>query len=188
MHLLESSLFVDQVTACGEGDLCYARNDHFEKVNLSVVFEAWALEDTTPRRTYEYENELPPGSIDWFKLPFGFTSGVQVTLIQLKILHSPVACKPMIFESVYLKDMPKNIKGLYNPVQIEIVDIRTTENGDAAIVLESDKLALFVVLTTRAEGLFSQNCITLRPLESVVSRRENLFVVGHHCRVVSYSR
>ena len=169
MHLLKSSLFVDQIAACGKGDVCYVRNDHFDKVNFSVVFEAWGLEDTAPRRTYEYKDELQPGSIEWFELPFGFTSDIQVTLIQLKVFHDSIASSPSISESVYLKDMPKNIEGLHNPVRIQIVDIRATENGDAAIVLESNKLALFVVLTTRAEGIFSRNCMTLRPFESIVS-------------------
>jgi hypothetical protein len=170
MHLLESSLFVDQIAACGEGDLCYVRNDYFDKVNFTVAFEAWGLEDTTPQRIYEYKDELEPGSIDWFELPFDFTSGIQIALVRLEIFHDSFASSnPRISESVFLKDMPKNIKGLENPIQIEILDIHATKNGDATIVLESDKLALFVVLTTRAEGRFSQNCITLRPSESRVS-------------------
>lgn len=170
MHLFESSLFVDQIAACGAGDLCYVRNDYFDKVNFTVAFEAWGLEDTTPQRIYEYKDELEPGSIDWFELPFDFTSGIQVILVRLEVFHdSFVSSNPRISESVYLKDMPKNIKGLENPIQIEILDIFVTKNGDATIVLESDKLALFVVLTTRAEGRFSQNCITLRPSESRVS-------------------
>ena len=70
--------------------------------------------------------------------------------------------------------MPKNINGLHNLVQIAIVDIRLTKDGDAKIVLESDKLALFVFLTTRAQGQFSQNCITLRPFESTVSNRQEV--------------
>jgi len=193
MHLLESSLFVDQIAACGTGDLCYIRNDHFDKVNFTVTFEAWRLEDTTPRKMYEYKDELGPGSIDWFKLPFDFTSDTQVTLVRLKIYHdSFVSCNPRVLESVYLKDMPKNIQGLHSPVQIQIVDIRATKNGDAAIVLESDKLALFVVLTTRAEGFFSKNCITLRPFEKKVSSsQENptfpIYLIGQQCHVVAYT-
>lgn len=169
MHLLESALFVDQIAACGTGDSCYVRNDHFGKVNFTVTFEAWGLEGATPRKMCEYADELDPGSIYWFELPLNFTSGIQVTLITLKVNYDPVvSSNHRISESVYLKDMPKNIKGLHKPVNIEIVDIYSTKSGDAAIVLKSDKLALFVVLTTRAEGLFSKNCITLRPFENII--------------------
>mmetsp|Transcript_4303 Transcript_4303/g.9395 ORF Transcript_4303/g.9395 Transcript_4303/m.9395 type:complete len:209 (-) Transcript_4303:599-1225(-) len=165
MHLLSSSLFVDQIAACGKGDLCYVRNDDSNKVKVTVVYEAWVLEDTIPQKSYEYVNELEPGSIDWFDLPFNFTSNSKVILIRLEIYHNSITSSPRVSESVYLTDMPKDIMGLQNPVHIEIVDISINTNGDAAIVLKSDKLALYVVLTTRAEGLFSPNCITLRPFE-----------------------
>lgn len=159
MHLLESSLFVDQIAACGAGDLCYVRNDYFDKVTLAATFEAFSLTETKPRRIHKYKAELQPGSIDWFELPLNFTLDIQVTLVRLKVYHDSFVSNPRISESVYLKDMPKNIKGLHNRVHVDITEIRASKNGDAEIVLVSDKLALFVVLTTRAEGIFSQNCI-----------------------------
>ena len=193
MHLLKSSLFVDQISACGNGngDLCYVRNDHFEMVKVTVIFEAWSLENTTPRRIYEYTDSLEAGSIDWFELPYNFTSDTQVILVQLKVYHDHFdSSNPTISESIYLKDMPKNIKGLHNPVNIEIVDIRINRNGDGVIVLKSNKLALFVVLTTRAEGIFAENCIGLRPLENRVSMSEQLvafvdMILRHKCHIFS---
>ena len=89
MHLLESSLFRDQITACGTGDLCYVRNDHFDKVRLVITFEAWECKNTVPQRTYMYENELEEGSVDWFSLPVGFTSSFQIILVQLTVYHDP---------------------------------------------------------------------------------------------------
>ena len=175
MHLLESSLFRDQITACGTGDLCYVRNDHFDKVRLSITFEAWECNNAIPRRTHIYENEIEAGSIDWFSLPVNFTSHIQVILVRLKVYNHPfTSAYALISESVYLKDMPKNIKGLHSLVEISIVDIRLTKNGDAEIVLESDKLALFVYLTTRAQGFFVHNCVTLRPFEKNVSKNEEI--------------
>ncbi len=170
MHLLESSLFVDQIAACGAGDLCYVRNDYLERVDVAISFEAWVLESTTPLRIYKHEDVVGPGSIDWFKLPLNFTSNIQVILVRLEVYHDSFISSPRISESVYLKDMPKNIKGLDNGVHVDIVEISSKQNGDATIVLASDKLALFVVLTTRAEGRFSQNCFTLRPSENMVSK------------------
>lgn len=153
MHLLESSLFADQIAACGSGDLCYVRNDHFKKVKVVVAFEAWGLDDKEPRKTYEYVNEIEPGSLDWFELPLNFTSNIQVTLIQLKVYYyDSLGSNPRISDTVYLKDLPKNIKGLHKRVHIDVVHIRETGDGDAEIVLASEDLALFVVLTTRAEG------------------------------------
>ena len=136
---------------------------------VTVEFEAWGLDDNAPRRTYEYTDEIEPGSIDWFELPSAFTSNVKVTLIRLKVYHKSYVSNPRISDSVYLKDTPKNINGLYNRIHIDIIHIRAKTNGDAEIVLASESLALFVVLTTRAEGFFSKNCMTLRPFENTVS-------------------
>ena len=173
MHLLKSSLFLDQISACGKGGMCYVRNDHFETVNFIVSFEAWDIEHVAPIRTYEYTNELEGGSIDWFDLPLDFTLETQIILIQLKV-QLPSSLVPFdhrVSETIFLEDMPKRLKGLQSPVNIEILDIYETNNGDAAIILTSDKLALFVLLTTRAEGIFSDNCFFLRPLENKVSMR-----------------
>mmetsp|Transcript_7231 Transcript_7231/g.14942 ORF Transcript_7231/g.14942 Transcript_7231/m.14942 type:complete len:172 (-) Transcript_7231:943-1458(-) len=169
MHLLESSLFVDQIAACGAGDLCYVRNDYLDRVGVVVTFEAWELDSKTPLRIYDHGEELEPGSIEWFDLPPNFTTNIQVILIRLEVYHDSFVSNPRIAESVYMKDMPKNIKGLHNGVHVDTVDISAKKNGDAEIVLKSDKLALFVVLTTRAEGRFSQNCFTLRPSKRMVS-------------------
>lgn len=177
MHLLESSLFADQIAACGSGDLCYVRNDYFKKVKVVVVFEAWGLDDKEPRRAYEYQDEIEAGSVHWFELPHNFTSNIQVTLTRLKVYcHDSLDSNPRISDSVYLKDLPKNIKGLHNRVHIDVIHIRETDAGDAEIVLASESLALFVVLTTRAEGIFSRNCITLRPFENSVSERLGSFL------------
>ena len=115
------------------------------------------------------------------------TSNIQVTLIQLKVYrHDSIDPNPRISDSVYLKDMPKNIKGLHKQVHIDIVHIRGTDDGNAEIVLASGDLALFVVLTTRAEGIFSRNCITLRPFENTVSEtRETSFSWFIHALLLS---
>jgi hypothetical protein len=64
--------------------------------------------------------------------------------------------------------MPKELKGLKTPVNIKLLSIEKTDKGTALLSLESDGLALFVVLTTRAEGRFADNCFTLRPLQKKV--------------------
>lgn len=172
MHLLKSSLFVDQIVACGKGDLCYVRNDHFETVKVTLTFEAWDLQYSTKLGKHEFTNELSGGSIHWFELPSNFTLDSQVILVQLKAFENSLLLpKYKITQSVYLKDTPKSIRGLENPVHIEILDIYRTKDAGAAIVLRSNKLALFLVLTTRAEGAFSDNCFFLRPFEKKVSNR-----------------
>ncbi len=74
-----------------------------------------------------------------------------------------------IFESTFLPSLPKDIPGLRTPVLIKVESIEILEDSVAEIRLSSNQLALFVVLTTRAQGRFSENAFVLRPMESRVS-------------------
>jgi hypothetical protein len=55
------------------------------------------------------------------------------------------------------------------PVSIVVESVTPLSNHAAEIRLRSDHLALFVVLTTRAQGRFSENAFILRPTETKVS-------------------
>jgi beta-mannosidase len=171
MHLLESSLFRDQIVACGKTGNCYVRNDGMNTVNATISFEAWPMRMTDGLESvnvYLYNSTLEAGHIRWFQLPAEYiSSDNQVTLITLKTdIISPVTS-----ESVFLPTMPKNIAGLHNSVSVKILSIEGTANkGSALVSLESDRLALYVVLTTRAGGRFSENCFALRPLQKKVTR------------------
>jgi len=72
-----------------------------------------------------------------------------------------------LLESIFLLKHPKDITGLKRSVSIRTL---IGVVGDAAeITMTSDYLALFVVLTCRAQGRFSENAFVLRPGEKKVS-------------------
>jgi hypothetical protein len=71
--------------------------------------------------------------------------------------------------------VPKDITGLEKTTKIEILSIHhehythPESNGSTAILeLQSDQLATFVELTTKAQVRFTDNCFTLRPMEKKV--------------------
>jgi beta-mannosidase len=180
MHLLESSLFRDQIVACGRKGDCYVRNDGMNTVDAIITFEAWPIllpEGFENVKTYLYNSTMKAGEIKWFELPAEYISPAnQVTLITLKTNVSG-SSNLMTSESVFLQTMPKNLTGLHNSVSIKILSIEGTNRGSALVSLESDRLALYVVLTTRAEGRFYENSFALRPLhKKVIYTDSQLFV------------
>ena len=84
----------------------------------------------------------------------------------------------MLLESVVLPKHPKDIPGLNTPVKIVVESIRLLYDSVAQITLRSDRLALFVVLTTRAQGRFSENAFVLRPMQRKV--RSIFFALSCH--------
>jgi hypothetical protein len=121
----------------------------------------------SPTGTMAYSFHITAGQIQWFTLPPSFTADKQVFLIQTKLSQSNLITSEN-FHSVYLNAMPKDISGLSNPVSVRVLSVKAGPKGDAVIVLASAGLALFVVLTTRAAGRFSENCFTMVPGESKV--------------------
>jgi len=55
------------------------------------------------------------------------------------------------------------MSGLKLPVMIEILSSEQRNDGSVEIHMRSDNLAVFVVLTTLAQGRFIENCFSLRP-------------------------
>jgi hypothetical protein len=177
MHLLQSSLFRNQIVACGKDRNCYIRNDGIVAIQAIVEFEAWNAGSTEkPNNTYRYTAMVDPGTIHWFDLPSALTISVEdIILIKLLQQEEIPMLSTAISESVYLQAMPKDISGLEKTTKIEILSMHHEHhahpdfNGSTAIIeLQSDRLATFVVLTTKAQGRFTDNCFTLRPMEQKV--------------------
>jgi hypothetical protein len=68
-----------------------------------------------------------------------------------------------MYENVFLWEMPGDMTGLAKPVSIKVHSLQAVDDGTAKMVLKSDQLALFVVLTARAQGRFSNNAFLLLP-------------------------
>ena len=66
-------------------------------------------------------------------------------------------------DNAFLKETPKSIPGLEAHNITIYVSVSQSENDRAVISVESDFLALYVTLTTMAQGRFSENSFHLRP-------------------------
>lgn len=73
-------------------------------------------------------------------------------------------------DNAFLKDTPKSIPGLKSQNVTISASVSPSENDSrsAVISLEADVLAIYVTLTTMAQGRFSENSFHLRPYEKKV--------------------
>lgn len=94
------------------------------------------------------------------------TMGTDVVLLRLEETQT----ENLLCENAFLFQMPKNIDGLITTPSIEFDVIKNTADESATISVQSDNLAIYVVLTTRAQGRFSENAFALRPFETKVCR------------------
>jgi len=94
---------------------------------------------------------------DWFSLSSKATQDGDLILLQA----NQAGERPL--ENVFLWNMPKDMSGLKLPVMIEILSSEQRNDGSVEIHIRSDNLAVFVVLTTLAQGRFIENCFSLRP-------------------------
>ena len=170
MHLLESSLFVDIFAACGRDNKCYVRNDGMASVNATVTLEAWNIQGSRNRcsvATYTFNTSLEGGlsSTDRFQYPQEWASSeFDTILIRVDDIDSGAT---LMQDSAFLWGLPKAILNLVTTqVSVAIDSITVGPDKTSAVVsISSDALALYVVLTTKAPGRFSENSFVLRPNE-----------------------
>ena len=63
MHLMESTLFTDVITACGRENNCYVRNDGAQGLEIVISAEAWSLEQAEATNKFNYTFSLASGGI-----------------------------------------------------------------------------------------------------------------------------
>ena len=98
--------------------------------------------------------------VDHYSMPPDWQSSYEAALIRIEYdRHMSV-----MEETVFLWKMPRYISGLLQPVLISIDSVRQGANGTAVVSLSTTALALYVVLTSRAQGRFNENAVVLKPM------------------------
>ncbi|CAB9515754.1 Beta-mannosidase A [Seminavis robusta] len=168
MHLLKSYLFRDVMVSCGVKNLCLLRNDGMDQVKAKVSLEAWniasSLKGSSPA-TFDFQATLEGGvaSTALFQAPAEWgPDSYDAMLISVTDSESGGT---LAEESIFLwKPLPKTTPNLSLFVHVQVKSIEVGPDKSAALVtVESDGLALYVVLTTGAPGRFLENAFALRP-------------------------
>lgn len=162
MHIFQNSILREVFAACGSRNQCFVRNDGTEAVHAEVIFEYWVLSELEPIHTSTRSVFLQGGiaATERFELPdTDELSRSDVILIRVQDESNG---KVLMKDNAFLKDVPSSISGLTN--QNVTITTSVSSNGRGATVsVTSDSLALYVTLTTTAQGRFSENALHLRP-------------------------
>ena len=140
--------------------LCYARNDRaslpFNGTVTMSAFDFKGGETAAWTHTKHVTLAKGPGAIAWFTLPKS-PNGAKTALLST------------VTESSTGEAMSSHMVQLVAPSELEVAKATITltvaekanANGSIDIVVASDAVAVFVTLTTLAQGRFSDNCFLL---------------------------
>jgi hypothetical protein len=188
MYFLKSALYRDVFASCGffssKAYACFCRNDGIKPFRGALLIESLDLSSGLASTIANRQvNVREIGAFRRaFYLPrydfFSLTLKIRLTEIfylpngppkddEAFVLSAiDVGGDVLIDEYVVLGNVPKNLSGLSSNVTITVLSIEANEKGDAIIALQSDAVALYVVLTTLAEGSFDENAFLLKPTGS----------------------
>lgn len=160
MHLLRQSLFRDVFVACGKDGICFCRNDGIYTVQGEIFLETWSSinGDLLGNQSKEILLEGGMSHSEWFQLDRNITDLSDVLLLSFVELNGSF----IIENYVVLWSVPKDIRAAYLTAKISIVDVVMVDRL-INIILESDQLALYVVITTPETGVFDMNAFALKP-------------------------
>ena len=166
MHIFQNSLLQDVFAACGRDNYCYVRNDGMQSVDALIHFDYWVLLEQQRLHHSTHAAFLEGGKAATERFELEATSELtraEVILIRVEDKNGEILMK----DNAFLRETPQSIKGLLNKVDIT-TSVSDPGDGRALVSLRSEFLALYVVLTTKAPGRFSENALHLRPGEKKV--------------------
>jgi beta-mannosidase len=166
-YLLRDVLYRPVFAACGENALCYVRNDNIYSIDAIVKVEGWSLRENKMVAAYNYKVHLDdgPGWTKQFRLPQLVLDHAEVALIRVENDQSG---EILMKSSVFLWRPPKSMPALSLPVGfVYDAHARGKRSEHATIRIQSDRLCLYVLLSTELEGHFSDNVFHLRPNQVV---------------------
>jgi hypothetical protein len=128
----------------------YIRNDGVHPVDASVWLEAWNLRESKAMRAIGRSIRLDGGchSTQRFSLPPAISENARVILIGIEDSHTGVS---LIEPAAFLEKPPRSIPIFSSQVNITI-QINELGNGAASLQFSTDRLALYLFVSTEAEG------------------------------------
>jgi beta-mannosidase len=186
MHFAKNSAFSDVICACGQYNNnanCYCKNDGITDVKGTVSVETVHFGTGAKRSVLNRQITLPGNQhkSEWFCLQ---TSGGSTQCQSFSAVLSSIGCDPTGVDCVLLitvTDSSDNTVLVNNVTPLTAIGnmklqavkisfaVSASNNGGANIKLTSDGFAVYVVLTTKAHGRFSDNAFMLFAADTTVS-------------------
>jgi len=165
-HWYKASIFADVMATCGTGDrgtICYVKNDSPKVFKGKVDVHSVTFNGGKSTLLKELALDMPAGAgtVQWFDLP-GTIDGVnEMLIVTVADSDGTITCNnPVAFA---------------NPKNMTLPDAKVTfsvgqqQSAAIPITISSDNFALYVTLTTLAQGRFEDNAFVMLPGTKVVN-------------------
>lgn len=163
----KSSLMTDVTCTCGDA-YCYVKNDFHLPLQATVSVVAVPLDGGDDVVVIQKDVSLPggPGSMEWFPLDPSTKNLSPIWLVRVTNKQT----QQLLSSAIVLQKVPKAFKGSL-PTAGLTVDVAGKVNDDGSVdvtVTATKTPALFVTLTTIAQGYFSDNAFLMKAPTQVV--------------------
>lgn len=155
-HWYKQSIYADVIATCGEGGTCYVKNDAIVPFSGTVEIVSVDFATSTTKTIYHQKTTLAAGA--------GVKSMFNV--------EAPDGTKEILLSTVTSDDgtvvshhaipfaAPKNMSLPKATVTAKVATQPNTD-GSVDVTVTTDKFALYVTLTTLAQGRFSENAFVM---------------------------
>lgn len=159
-HMLAGSTFRDQLCTCGTDNHCYVKNDSPWAFTGTVIINAIDLASGNSSILHSAELDMAagPGRTSFFDIP---PVNAKTTILTSTILN---AQGNTVSANIIPLLPPKDLSLAPASVSATVGD-SVNPDGSIDVDLATDRPALYVTLTTAAQGRFSSNVLLLLPAD-----------------------
>jgi hypothetical protein len=171
--LYKSSILADVTVACGQKGQCYVKNDSPFPFTGAFIIDSVALADGSSTVLYNATVIMARGAgvSQFFGVDVSKVDATQEVLtVQVfnasgeRVCNNVIPLLPPVNLSVAMAEVTATVSDTINA------------DGTVDIEVKTDKVAMYVVLTTAAQGRFSDNAFLLKPGSEV-----HYFACLHAC-------
>ena len=171
-YWLKDYLFTDRIIACGKGQsttthLCYIRNDIV--ASTITTFTVQAVDLATSKITTHFTQTgvhlaSGPGAIQWIDIPA--VSNPNATILRAALVD-PITATTLARNTILLTT-PQHLALQPVTLTATVVEAGADATVDVYVAKKAGGVALWVTLTTLAQGRFSENAFVMAEDEVVV--------------------
>ena len=159
----KKSIYADVMASCGEGGTCFVKNDNHAPFEGTVTVTSYKFASgaSTVLTAKKVSLAAGPGITEWFDVPL---PDPESPAAATEILTAVVTSAAGEVVSDNLIPLTSPAKMLLSKAKVAFkVASAASADGSVAITLTTDKVAVYVTLTTLANGRFSDNAFLLLP-------------------------
>jgi beta-galactosidase/beta-glucuronidase len=159
-YLYRQSIYADVMATCGQGGQCYVSNDGIDPFKGTLNIQEINFVEDTQKQVISKQLDMVAGMAvtEFFSIDLGSFDATKSVLFAevTSSTHDTVSQNVIAMSSPANWHIPKAV--------VTIKSITTdSSTGGATINLSTDKTALYVTLTTKAIGRFSENTFVMVP-------------------------